>query len=149
MGGNLRIKDCISKKHTLSDHFLCLSSEMGPPTNLVTSDVTETSFAVSWTAAPGNVKMYQVQWQSMYTEETGETAVPGNVTNTVLHGLSPETLYQVSVVASYQKEDSEPLTGQETTDGKTQADGDIWRHPHGLNHQNTDKKLGYIVWFSL
>uniref|UniRef100_A0A3Q3X4W8 Uncharacterized protein n=1 Tax=Mola mola TaxID=94237 RepID=A0A3Q3X4W8_MOLML len=90
--------------------------EMGPPTNLVTSDVTETSFAVSWTAAPGNVKMYQVQWQSMYTEETGETAVPGNVTNTVLRGLSPETLYQVSVVASYQKEDSEPLTGQETTD---------------------------------
>lgn len=97
-------------------------SEVGPPKNLVTSDVTDTSFAASWTAAPGNVKMYRVQWKSLFSEETGETTVPGDVTNTVLQGLSPETLYQVSVVAAYNRKDSDPLTGQETTDGKTQAD---------------------------
>lgn len=91
---------------------------MGPPKNLVTSDVTDTSFAASWKAAPGNVKMYRIRWKSLYSEETGQKTVPGHVTNTVLEGLSPETLYQVSVVAAYSHKDSNPLTGEETTDGK-------------------------------
>ncbi|XP_070782388.1 collagen alpha-1(XII) chain [Enoplosus armatus] len=90
--------------------------EVGPPKNLVTSDVTDSSFAVSWTAAPGTVKMYRVQWKSPFSGEIGEKTVPGDVTNTVLDGLSPETLYQVSVVAAYDHKDSDPLTGQETTD---------------------------------
>uniref|UniRef100_A0A8C9ZNQ8 Collagen alpha-1(XII) chain n=1 Tax=Sander lucioperca TaxID=283035 RepID=A0A8C9ZNQ8_SANLU len=100
--------------------FLVLVSSVkllvGPPTNLVTSDVTESSFAASWTAAPGNVKMYRVRWNSLFSEEAGDKTVPGHVTNTVLDGLSPETLYQVSVVAAYDHKDSRPLTGQETTD---------------------------------
>uniref|UniRef100_A0A671VSP0 Collagen alpha-1(XII) chain n=1 Tax=Sparus aurata TaxID=8175 RepID=A0A671VSP0_SPAAU len=91
-------------------------STVGPPKNLVTSDVTDTSFAASWTAAPGNVKMYQVRWKSLFSEEAGEKMVPGDVTNTVLEGLTPETLYQVSVIAAYGHKDSDPLTGQETTD---------------------------------
>lgn len=95
-----------------------LLSEVGPPRNLITSDVTDTSFAASWTAAPGNVKMYQVQWKSLFSEEAGEKPVPGHVTNTVLDGLTPETLYRVSVVAAYGYRDSDPLIGQETTDGK-------------------------------
>ncbi len=105
---------------TLNNAYLCLLfSEVGPPKNLVTSDVTDTSFAASWTAAPGNVKMYRVRWKSQFSEEHGEKTVPGDVTNTVLDGLSPETLYQVSVVAAYDRKESDPLTGQETTDGKT------------------------------
>ncbi|XP_041661141.1 collagen alpha-1(XII) chain isoform X2 [Cheilinus undulatus] len=95
--------------------------EGGPPTNLVTSDVTDTSFAASWTAAPGNVKMYRVRWKSLFSEEAGDKTVPGDVTNTVLDGLTPETLYQVSVVAAYSHKDSEPLTGQETTDASAAA----------------------------
>ncbi|XP_074540734.1 collagen alpha-1(XII) chain isoform X2 [Halichoeres trimaculatus] len=95
--------------------------EGGPPSNLVTSDVTDTSFAVSWTAAPGNVKMYRIRWKSLFSEETGDKTVPGGVTNTVLDGLTPETLYQVSVVAAYGQKDSEPLTGQETTDASAEG----------------------------
>ncbi|XP_071323618.1 collagen alpha-1(XII) chain isoform X2 [Trachinotus anak] len=90
--------------------------DVGPPQNLVTSDVTDTSFAASWTAAPGNVKMYHVRWKSLFSEEAGQKTVPGGVTSTVLEGLTPETLYQVSVVATYSNKDSDPLTGQETTD---------------------------------
>uniref|UniRef100_A0A671W1Y9 Collagen type XII alpha 1 chain n=2 Tax=Sparus aurata TaxID=8175 RepID=A0A671W1Y9_SPAAU len=102
---------------TDNNRYLCLLfSEVGPPKNLVTSDVTDTSFAASWTAAPGNVKMYQVRWKSLFSEEAGEKMVPGDVTNTVLEGLTPETLYQVSVIAAYGHKDSDPLTGQETTD---------------------------------
>uniref|UniRef100_A0A671W4Z1 Collagen alpha-1(XII) chain n=1 Tax=Sparus aurata TaxID=8175 RepID=A0A671W4Z1_SPAAU len=105
------------KLKTDNNRYLCLLfSEVGPPKNLVTSDVTDTSFAASWTAAPGNVKMYQVRWKSLFSEEAGEKMVPGDVTNTVLEGLTPETLYQVSVIAAYGHKDSDPLTGQETTD---------------------------------
>ncbi|XP_074472614.1 collagen alpha-1(XII) chain isoform X2 [Sebastes fasciatus] len=90
--------------------------EVGSPKNLVTSDVTDSSFAASWTAAPGNVQTYRVRWKSLFSEEVGDKTVLGHVTDTVLDGLSPETLYQVSVVAAYDQKDSEPLTGQETTD---------------------------------
>uniref|UniRef100_A0A8C7KHB2 Collagen type XII alpha 1 chain n=1 Tax=Oncorhynchus kisutch TaxID=8019 RepID=A0A8C7KHB2_ONCKI len=93
-----------------------LIDKLGSPKDLVTSDVTDTSFAASWTAAPGNVKMYRIRWKSLYSDESGEKTVPGDVTNTVLDGLTPETLYQVSVVASYGRGDGDPLTGQETTD---------------------------------
>ncbi|XP_067097113.1 collagen alpha-1(XII) chain [Osmerus mordax] len=95
--------------------------ELGSPKDLVTSDVTDTSFAVSWTAAPGNVKMYRVRWRSLFSEESGEKTVPGPTTNTVLEGLTPETLYQVSVFASYGRGDGEPLTGTETTDASDAA----------------------------
>ncbi|XP_067337696.1 collagen alpha-1(XII) chain isoform X3 [Channa argus] len=90
--------------------------EVGLPRNLVTSDVTDTSFAASWTAAPGNVRLYRVRWKSQFSGESGEKTLPGHVTRVVLDGLTPETLYQVSVVAAYSHKDSDPLTGQETTD---------------------------------
>ncbi|XP_055362274.1 collagen alpha-1(XII) chain isoform X3 [Betta splendens] len=90
--------------------------DVGPPKNLVTSDVSDTSFKASWTAAPGNVKMYRVRWKSQFSEEAGQKTVPGHITSTVLEGLTPETLYQVSVVASYGHTDSGPLAGEETTD---------------------------------
>ena len=108
---------------------------MGPPKNLVTSDVTDTSFAASWTAAPGNVKMYRVRWKSLFSEEAGEKMVPGDVTNTVLEGLTPETLYQVSVIAAYGYKDSDPLTGQETTDGKILHE--LWRMKELVEVLNT------------
>uniref|UniRef100_A0A3B4YI22 Collagen type XII alpha 1 chain n=1 Tax=Seriola lalandi dorsalis TaxID=1841481 RepID=A0A3B4YI22_SERLL len=97
--------------------YLCsLFSDVGPPKNLVTSDVTDTSFSASWTAAPGNPRTYLVRWKSLFSEEAGQKSVPGDTTSTVLDGLTPETLYQVSVVADYGYKASEPLTGQETTD---------------------------------
>uniref|UniRef100_A0A674BVX3 Collagen type XII alpha 1 chain n=1 Tax=Salmo trutta TaxID=8032 RepID=A0A674BVX3_SALTR len=101
------------------------SSLTGSPRDLrdlVTSDVTDTSFAASWTAALGNVKMYKIRWKSMYSDESGEKMVPGDITNTVLEGLTPETLYQVSVLASYGRGDGSPLTGQETTDVSAAAE---------------------------
>lgn len=119
--------------------FCFLFSEVGPPKNLVTSDVTDTSFAASWTAAPGNVKAYQVQWQSPFSDEFGEKTVPGDSTSTVLDGLTPETLYKVSVVAAYDRKNSDPLTGQETTDGKT---AESWRR--SADAQQTKQRFSRI-----
>lgn len=106
--------------HRFSDFLSSLHpTELGSPKNLVTNDVTETSFATSWTAAPGNVRQYRVKWKSLFTEETGEKTVPGDVTATVLDGLTPETRYQVSVYAGYRRGEGQPLVGEETTDGKS------------------------------
>ncbi|KAL4624073.1 collagen alpha-1(XII) chain-like isoform X2 [Arapaima gigas] len=90
--------------------------ELGSPRDLVTRDVTDTSFGVSWAPAPGRVRQYRVVWRSLYTAESGEKSVPGGVNNTVLDGLTPETRYQVSVYASYGRGEGEPLVGEETTD---------------------------------
>uniref|UniRef100_A0A3B3YQ18 Collagen, type XIV, alpha 1b n=1 Tax=Poecilia mexicana TaxID=48701 RepID=A0A3B3YQ18_9TELE len=109
----------ISKELTQS---ICLRIEQeiqaGPAKNLVTSDVSASSFRATWTAAPGNVQAYKVRWKSLFSGEQGDKTVPGDETSTVLDGLSPETRYQVSVIAAYDQKDSEPLTGLETTDGK-------------------------------
>uniref|UniRef100_A0A3Q4H4L4 Collagen alpha-1(XII) chain n=1 Tax=Neolamprologus brichardi TaxID=32507 RepID=A0A3Q4H4L4_NEOBR len=93
--------------------------ELGSPRDLVTSDVTDTSFAVSWTAAPGNVRQYRVKYKSLFTTESGEAVIPGGSTTTVLQGLTPETRYEVSVFAVYGHGTGQPLVGEETTDGKS------------------------------
>ncbi|XP_059376861.1 collagen alpha-1(XII) chain-like isoform X4 [Carassius carassius] len=90
--------------------------EVGSATNLVTSDVTESSFVASWTAAPGNVRLYRVTWKSLFSEEAGEKTVSGDLTTTVLDGLTPETRYKVSVYTAYSSKEGEPLHGEETTD---------------------------------
>ncbi|XP_053093288.1 collagen alpha-1(XII) chain isoform X3 [Pangasianodon hypophthalmus] len=89
---------------------------LGSPKDLVTKDVTESSFAVFWTAAPGNVRHYRVTWKSLFSDEAGEKTVPGDVTTTVLEGLTPETRYKVFVYAAYGLGEGEPLVGEETTD---------------------------------
>lgn len=95
-----------------------LSTELGSPRDLVTSDVTDTSFGVSWTAAPGNVRQYRITWKSLFSDEAGEKTIQGDTTDTVLEGLTPETLYQVSVYAIYGHGEGQPLVGEETTDSK-------------------------------
>uniref|UniRef100_A0A671YA19 Collagen alpha-1(XII) chain n=1 Tax=Sparus aurata TaxID=8175 RepID=A0A671YA19_SPAAU len=92
--------------------------ELGSPRDLQTRDVTDTSFLVSWVAAPGNVRQYRIRWKSLFTEEEGEKTIPGGTTDTVLEGLTPETRYQVSVFAAYGHGEGQPLVGEETTDSK-------------------------------
>ncbi|XP_053488110.1 collagen alpha-1(XII) chain isoform X1 [Ictalurus furcatus] len=89
---------------------------LGSPKDLVTKDVTESSFAVFWTAAPGKVRHYRVTWKSLFSDEAGEKTVPGDVTTTVLEGLTPETRYKLFVYAAYGLGEGEPLVGEETTD---------------------------------
>ncbi|XP_066534099.1 collagen alpha-1(XII) chain isoform X2 [Hoplias malabaricus] len=95
--------------------------ELGSPRDLITSDVTDSSFMVSWSAAPGRVRQYRVRWKSLFSDEAGEKVVPGDVTSTLLEGLNPETQYHVSVFASYGLGEGEPLVGEETTDTSAAA----------------------------
>ncbi|XP_065112633.1 collagen alpha-1(XII) chain isoform X1 [Paramisgurnus dabryanus] len=90
--------------------------ELGSPRDLITSDVTDTSFMVSWTAAPGRVRQYRIRWRSLFSHESGEKTIPADMTSTLLENLTPETRYQVSVLALYDSGDGGPLVGEETTD---------------------------------
>ncbi|XP_077407183.1 collagen alpha-1(XII) chain [Vanacampus margaritifer] len=90
--------------------------ELGSPRDLVTKDPTDTTFIVTWVAAPGKVRQYRITWQSMFTAESGEKRIPGELTSTILDGLTPETRYQVAVHAVYGHGEGQPLNGEETTD---------------------------------
>ena len=57
-------------------------------------------------------------WKSLVSQEAGEKTVPGDQSRIPLEELTPETLYQVSVVAVYPHGQSPALLGQETTDGE-------------------------------
>lgn len=92
--------------------------ERGSPRDLITKDITDTSIGVSWTAAPGPVQNYKILWKSLYDDQSGETTVPGNVVNTVLKNLQPETKYKISVLASYRSGEGLPLEGQATTESR-------------------------------
>lgn len=95
-----------------------LFAERGSPRDLVTRDITDSSIGVSWTAAPGSVNHYRIVWKSLYDNESGQKNVPGNVVNTVLENLQPETKYKISVLASYRSGEGAPLEGEDTTEGR-------------------------------
>lgn len=101
-----------------NSHFSLFHKERGSPRDLITRDITDTSVGVSWTAAPGPVQNYKILWKSLYDGQSGETTVPGNVVNTVLKNLQPETKYKISVLASYRSGEGPPLEGQATTEGR-------------------------------
>ncbi|XP_061897868.1 collagen alpha-1(XII) chain-like isoform X2 [Entelurus aequoreus] len=90
--------------------------ELGSPRDLVTKDPTDTSFVVNWVAAPGKVRQYRITWRSLLTGESGEKRIQGDLTSTILDGLTPETRYEVSLYAVYGIGEGQPLVGEETTD---------------------------------
>ncbi|XP_061479123.1 collagen alpha-1(XII) chain isoform X1 [Rhineura floridana] len=90
--------------------------DRGSPRDLVTRDITDSTIGVSWTAAPGSVHHYRIVWKSLYDDQSGEKTVPGNVINSILENLQPETRYKISVLASYRSGEGAPLEGEATTE---------------------------------
>ncbi|KAF3822727.1 hypothetical protein GH733_008101 [Mirounga leonina] len=88
---------------------------IGPPTELITSEVTARSFMVNWTHAPGKVEKYRVVYYPARGGKPEEVVVDGSVSSTVLKGLMSLTEYQIAVFAIYAHTASEGLRGTETT----------------------------------
>uniref|UniRef100_F7FWE8 Collagen type XIV alpha 1 chain n=1 Tax=Callithrix jacchus TaxID=9483 RepID=F7FWE8_CALJA len=88
---------------------------IGPPTELITSEVTARSFMVNWTHAPGNVEKYRVVYYPTRGGKPDEVVVDGSVSSTVLKSLMSLTEYQIAVFAIYAHTASEGLRGTETT----------------------------------
>lgn len=88
-----------------------------PPKSLSFSEVTSRSFRTSWISDGVDVLSFMVRFRPA-ADITGDyisLVVPHDTTSTVLPNLTPLTTYEVNVIAQYDKGDSFPLTGEETT----------------------------------
>lgn len=92
-------------------------SDLLPPNDLQFSEITSRSFRTSWTPPAAKVMSYLVRYRKA-EDITGDyisIALPSDATSVVLQHLFPLTAYEVNVFAQYDKGDSFPLSGEETT----------------------------------
>jgi len=88
-----------------------------PPKSLSFSEVTSRSFRTSWISEGEDILSFMVRFKPA-ADITGHyisLVVSHDTTSTVLPNLTPLTTYEVNVIAQYDKGDSFPLTGEETT----------------------------------
>ncbi|CAI5684657.1 unnamed protein product [Oreochromis niloticus] len=85
------------------------------PTNLVTSEVKQSSFRTTWTPPNGTMDQFRVTYSVAAGGPPKELLVEGSVTTVVLENLNPRTEYAISVYAVVGERSSEPLRGTETT----------------------------------
>lgn len=85
------------------------------PTNLVTSEVTQSSFRATWTPPGCPVDKFRVTYMMAAGGPTEELLVNGSVSTAVLENLNPQTEYVTTVSSVVGEKSSEPLQGTETT----------------------------------
>lgn len=88
-----------------------------PPTDLQFSEITSRSFRTTWTPPAAKVMSYLLRYRKA-EDITGDyisIALPGDAYSVILQHLVPLTAYEVNVFAQYDKGDSFPLNGEETT----------------------------------
>ncbi|XP_034552837.1 collagen alpha-1(XIV) chain isoform X1 [Notolabrus celidotus] len=125
---------------------------MGPPLELVTSEVTARSFRVSWSHAPGTVEKYRVVYHPALGGEPLEAVVDGSDTSVVLQHLSSLTEYQLAVFAVYANEASEALRGSETTIALPTVTGlqllDVTHNTMKARWDSVDGVSGYMLLYA-
>ncbi|XP_030578007.1 collagen alpha-1(XII) chain-like [Archocentrus centrarchus] len=85
------------------------------PTNLVTSEVTQSSFRATWTPPGCPVDKFRITYTMAAGGPTEELLVDGSVSTAVLENLNPQTEYVTTVSSIVGEKSSEPLRGTETT----------------------------------
>ena len=97
--------------------LFCPPPDLAVPKSLTFSEVSSRSFRASWDIDVTNVESYLLKFRPA-AEASGDfvsMSVPGDTLTAVLPHLTPVTKYEVNVFAQYDKGDSLPLTGFETT----------------------------------
>lgn len=96
---------------------LPLSPGLTQPRDLHFSEVGSRGFRATWENSATDVESYFVQFKP--ADDTDghyvSMALPGETLTTYIPHLNPLTRYQVNVIAQYEKGDSLPVTGYETT----------------------------------
>ncbi|XP_077431159.1 collagen alpha-1(XIV) chain isoform X1 [Vanacampus margaritifer] len=125
---------------------------IGPPSDLVTSEVTARSFRVTWRHSPGNVEKYRVLYFPVDGGQPQEAVVDGRDTSAVLQHLNSQTQYQLSVFAVNENEASEPLRGYETTLALPTVTGlqllDVTRNSIKARWDRVKGASGYMVLYA-
>ncbi|XP_034431804.1 collagen alpha-1(XII) chain isoform X3 [Hippoglossus hippoglossus] len=97
------------------------TSPNAPPTDLVVFNETTTSMNARWNPAPGRVQNYRITYVPTSGGRTQTTQVGGKKTTVLLPKLTPDTEYDINVVAVYARGVSEELNGV----GKTKPLGGV------------------------
>ncbi|XP_016308223.1 uncharacterized protein LOC107662658 [Sinocyclocheilus anshuiensis] len=96
-------------------HRLTLSTGPEPPTDLMFSNITETSFSVSWTKPKSIVTAFKVAYTNTVTGESGSMSVDSQLSHVLLSKLSAGSTYDVTVSSVLETLESEPITASVTT----------------------------------
>lgn len=97
--------------------YLSLSTELVQPRALTFSQLSPRSFRASWQIDATGVESYLVTFKPADDTEAHyvSISVPGDTLTALLSHLTPVTRYEVNVHAQYEKGQSLPLKGYETT----------------------------------
>lgn len=97
--------------------YLSLSPGLVQPKGLTFSDVGPRSFMASWEIDSTTVESYLVQFKPADDEDGHyvSMSLPGRTLTTIIPHLNPLTRYEVKISAQYDKGDSLPVIGYETT----------------------------------
>ncbi|XP_049329094.1 tenascin-X-like [Astyanax mexicanus] len=82
-----------------------------PPSNLVFSEVTDSSLKVSWTRPKSPVSGFKVTYTHVEDGEPISVAVDGSDSTLPLSKLSPGSSYEVSVISLLGLDESDPIDG--------------------------------------
>lgn len=90
-------------------------TELGTPTGIRFSDVTDTSAMVHWMVPRARVDSYRVTYVPAHGGSPRSMSVDGGESSTVLSNLTPGVLYHVAVIAAKGSRESEPGSDTVTT----------------------------------
>ncbi|KAF4103423.1 hypothetical protein G5714_016306 [Onychostoma macrolepis] len=96
-------------------HRLTLSTGPEPPTDLMFSNITQTSFSVSWTKPKSIVAEFKVTYTNIVTGESGSMSVDSQLSHVLLSKLSAGSTYDITVSSVLETLESEPVTASITT----------------------------------
>ncbi|XP_058475370.1 serine-rich adhesin for platelets isoform X2 [Solea solea] len=91
-------------------HKLVISTGPDPPTDIVFSDVTETSLTVSWTKPKRQVSGFKVTYTHREDGDPVSVSLDSEDTSLALSQLSPGSTYEVSVVSVLGADESDPVS---------------------------------------
>ncbi|XP_048010139.1 tenascin [Megalobrama amblycephala] len=96
-------------------HRLTLSTGPEPPTDLMFSNITETSVSVSWGKPKSIVAEFKVTYTNIVTGESGSMSVDSQLSHVLLSKLSAGSTYDITVSSVLETLESEPITASVTT----------------------------------
>ncbi|XP_072536746.1 uncharacterized protein tnxba [Salminus brasiliensis] len=96
-------------------HRLFVSTGPEPPTELMFSNITETSLSVSWTKPKSTVTGFRVTYSNTANGETGSMSVDSQLSHVLISKLSAGSSYDISVRSVLETVESEPTTASVTT----------------------------------
>ncbi|XP_076827470.1 uncharacterized protein tnxba [Brachyhypopomus gauderio] len=96
-------------------HYLFVSTGPEPPTDLLFSNITQTSLSVSWTKPKSKVSDFMVTYTNSANGETGSMSVDSQLSHVLISKLSAGSTYDISVRSILERTESEPITASVTT----------------------------------